>query len=55
MKTFRVIDTITFERVWYIDAPDEDEAIRRADSGAFDPDHEEQIDNTPYEAEELDK
>ncbi len=47
---WRVSDSITFERVWYVDAASEEEAIsvaERTPNAA----EETQIDNTPWHAE----
>jgi hypothetical protein len=48
---WKVQDTITIERTWYVHAETEDAAIRIAASGLKEPVCEEQIDNTVYEAE----
>lgn len=53
MKKWKVTDTITFERTYYIPAIDADKAIAIADSGALDPDEYDQVENTPWDAEEI--
>ena len=55
MPTWRVRDSITIERVWYVEAETEDEATAWADNHADQTDHEEQIGNDPYEAALLDE
>ena len=54
---YKVSDTITIERTWIVEARSEYGAIDQIDGlsrPAPDPDEEEQIDNTPYEAERID-
>ena len=53
MPKFLVTDTITYERTFAVWARSEDEAIALCDSGRVNPVQEEQIDNTPWEAEAL--
>ena len=53
---YKVSDTITLERTWFVEAKSASEAIDKIDGlslPAPDPDEEEQIDNTPHEAEEV--
>ena len=56
MPKFKVSDSITIQRTWIVEAESEFGAIDKVD-GLFAPgqeaDREEQIDNTPYEAEEV--
>jgi hypothetical protein len=52
---FKVSDTVTYRRTWYVWAYTEDEALETAENeGPMETDDanytEEQIDNTPYEA-----
>ena len=57
MPKYKVSDTITLERTWIVEAKSEYGAIDQIDGlsrPAPDPDEEEQIDNTPYEAERID-
>lgn len=51
--TYEVTDTITYERVWVVRAESEDAAIERVQRGDIEPDEEEQVDQTPYQAEML--
>ena len=56
MPKFKVSDTITLERTWIVEAKSEHGAIDQIDglsAPAPAPDEEEQIDNTPYEAERI--
>ena len=56
MPKFKVSDTITIQRTWIVEAKSEYGAIDQIDGisrQAPAPDREEQIDNTPYEAEEV--
>ena len=53
---YKVSDTITIQRTWIVEAKSEYGAIDQIDGlsrQAPAPDREEQIDNTPYEAEEV--
>ena len=53
MTKFKVSDTITIKRTWIVEAKSEYGAIDQIDGlsrPAPEPDEEEQIDNTPYEA-----
>lgn len=49
MPTFSVIDEITFQRIFEVDADSEDEALDKVSGGDGELVSEEQIDNTPYE------
>lgn len=53
MPVYKVQDTITYERTWFVEAKDEDAALTLVHAGLIGADEEEQISNTPYEAEEL--
>ena len=56
MPKYKVSDSITIQRTWIVEAESEDGAIDQVD-GLYAPgqaaDTEEQIDNTPYEAERI--
>ena len=57
MPKYKVSDSITIQRTWIVEAKSEYGAIDQIDGlsrPAPDPDEEEQIDNTPYEAERID-
>ena len=54
MKLYEVKDTVTYERVFYVAANDEDSAIDIAANGEVEPHREEQVGNSPYEATEID-
>lgn len=54
MPIYRVSDTVTYARSWTVYAVNEDDAIFTAcDVGPSADMEQEQIDNTPYEAEEV--
>ena len=49
---WKVSDTITFERIIFVDANSEEEAIEKAEQGIGEAE-EQQIDNTPWQAERV--
>ena len=51
---FRVSHTVTIERTWFLEAEDEATAIAMADVLATSPHDETQIDDTEFEAQQVD-
>lgn len=48
MPRYRVYDEVTYARVWYVDAKDENAALDYVTNESPTPDEEDQIDNQPY-------
>ena len=55
MPTFKVTDQVTNRRTWTVEAENQEQAISKIAAGDWiEPDEIEQIDNAPYEAEQVD-